>query len=272
MTVPAIGPSDGSDASDESAGEPQRHVAAGPASWVPPSGHDIAGYSGWESWSRRRWAWEFLRRNSQFQEACRERRDDLLTIAADYRLREFKDYREDYRMNARPKFGGVRSFPSEAEFVERNRTGVDPAAFETRTDLFPSEVLIRFQIAPLLGAEKTGIDAQFELARKRLARFAKDLRSLLASKGKGKSRYVWEFDRARLVAALQILDRSTNTTRKLNLKVAAEELLPDPFAAKNKQSTIKKLSGKGATLLEQAMRFAHGGYLQVRWGKLQAGK
>ena len=65
-----------------------------------PDGQDVSLYGKYEKWSYVRWAWEFLRRNKEFREACdkyrkmpEEKQPHMAEDIADrFHLKRFKDY------------------------------------------------------------------------------------------------------------------------------------------------------------------------------------
>ncbi|HEY1611190.1 MAG TPA: hypothetical protein VGG24_18140, partial [Paraburkholderia sp.] len=69
-----------------------------------PDGTDVSQYEKYESWSNRRWAWEFLRRSKEFREACHkyrktpeEKRSRIgAKIAEKFHLMRFKDYTDSW--------------------------------------------------------------------------------------------------------------------------------------------------------------------------------
>ncbi|MBX3625025.1 MAG: hypothetical protein KF892_08450 [Rhizobacter sp.] len=259
---------DGSDASDDSADDSSFNHAAERASWNRPSGQNSAEYLEWETWSQRRWAWEFLRRNDKFQDACDERWDDQRTIAQDFHITEFKHYRQEYAAGKKPKFAaGIHSIPRRADFVENNERSMD--LVQVRATLSPSEVFIKFQLAPTRLAMKTSIDFQLEQARRRLESFARHLREAKPPHAKGKHMTVQRFDRAWLLASIRILDLKESAP-KLNLRKAAETLLEDPYGPiSNRFISNKKLSDQGGALLDRATTLADCEYLKVYFGKLK---
>jgi hypothetical protein len=72
-----------------------------------PTGLDEREYVNWQKWTGNRWAWEFLRRNPQFQSDCRTvdqndspaRRNEL---CEKWGLRRYKSYKEPYRKHGKP--------------------------------------------------------------------------------------------------------------------------------------------------------------------------
>lgn len=276
------GQTDGSDASDESSDDAPQQDPTPPTAWHRPSGRDAAAYAGWETWKPRRWAWEFLRRNKKFQSACDGETDERPVIALDFRLREFKEHRQEYAVGKKPRFAaGIRSFPKRAEFVKHIES--DATLIEEKIELLPSEVLIRFQIAPMLLAEKTSLDYQLDQARRRLKSFAKKLRLLQPTEGKSKNQWAKGVDRAWLLAALRSLDWKATAeseferrfaTRKkakldFNHREIADALLGDPNDTSYRSKSLKERSEQGTALLKSAHRLSQSGYLLLRSGKLK---
>jgi hypothetical protein len=73
-----------------------------------PDGSDINEYRGFEKWSNKRWAWEFLRRNDDFLKAClacgeRPTKAVGVEIAARFGLTRFKHATEAYRGGERKR-------------------------------------------------------------------------------------------------------------------------------------------------------------------------
>ncbi len=57
-----------------------------------PIGREKNEYSGHEQWTFQRWAWEFLRRNSDFQAACKQAAGnpvDEQAVAEQFGLKKF---------------------------------------------------------------------------------------------------------------------------------------------------------------------------------------
>jgi hypothetical protein len=94
----------------------------------------------------RRWAWEFLRRNPRFQEACKAARTGdqarKQQVARDFGLTKFKDYLEGYT--------GVSGKPRFASSVPNYWTNVGASAKESvvkRIRLNAGQVAVRFDLA-----------------------------------------------------------------------------------------------------------------------------
>ena len=84
-----------------------------------PNGMNRKDYPDYEEWSYRRWAWEFLRRNRDFQKACAEldttpMPPDLFEIASRwvaerFHLRTYFHYRTPYGKDSANALASVQS-------------------------------------------------------------------------------------------------------------------------------------------------------------------
>lgn len=84
-----------------------------PNSPVFPSGLKASDYIGSKLWSNRRWAWEFLRRNTKFQTFCNavesgqfSRKEIKTKLVESFGLLKFKHYRDNYQPS-RPSFSSA---------------------------------------------------------------------------------------------------------------------------------------------------------------------
>jgi hypothetical protein len=82
-------------------------------SFWPPDWRSSAPYSGYETWSSKRWAWEFLRRNSEFQWWCNKveelvdpdaRLQGEVMCSRLFSLSAYKHYSEPFDEGAQPQF------------------------------------------------------------------------------------------------------------------------------------------------------------------------
>lgn len=270
--VSADGFTDGSDASDESADDAARRDRSVPLSWNRPNGRDELKYPDWRKWSKQRWAWEFLRRNADFQRECQNGWDNESHTPWEFHLRKFKDYRQEYGDGEKPKFASIiRSFPTRETFSERaEHAQVDDKAVELaeiRTRLYPTEVLISFQIEPLLLAEETALRKQLAEAESRLKSFAAKLRSL--RQRDERPLRVEDFDRHRLFAALRMLDWQ-HGAQKSSVIEAALHLHPfvEREHATRSDPADKEISNWGSSLRKFADGLVKGGYLTIRFGNV----
>jgi hypothetical protein len=72
-----------------------------------PTGINVEDYKGYEKWTFKRWAWEFLRRNADFARRCRTAGVDSTgqqAVADEFGLKRFKDFREGYGTGGKPRF------------------------------------------------------------------------------------------------------------------------------------------------------------------------
>lgn len=118
-----------------------------------PNGMSKADYSGYEKWSKRRWAWEFLCRNENFRKACdeldeipegerKERRKEK--IAHDFHLRKFKSAFESYGKNKNyPTFIEVKGWGWRHCEIDKSKQAI---YYEYRRH----EVFVRFDLESIL--------------------------------------------------------------------------------------------------------------------------
>lgn len=131
-----------------------------------PNGVDEDRYKGINSWSYRKWSWEFLRRNAKFIAACNRVKGgsefEKQKVAASFGLRKFKDYRESYRSGAGiPKYeiGSIRSWSS----LELNKKETVSKTIKLKS----GQVLICFDLAAAI-KDKRALDKQLSRASARL--------------------------------------------------------------------------------------------------------
>ncbi|MEN3371585.1 hypothetical protein [Dechloromonas sp. ZS-1] len=117
------------------------------ASAVFPTGLTSSHYPRSDKWTNRRWAWEFLSRNSSFRDFCDQVQAQQLSIKeikevslTEFGLLKFKDYREPYSC-CRPKFSSAQvSFwvdTSNGRFSDRKKKKVF---------LAPGEIILRVSL------------------------------------------------------------------------------------------------------------------------------
>lgn len=132
-----------------------------------PDGEDLTRYKGCEKWTYRHWAWEFLRRNSEFQEACKSAKTDeqRQEVAAQFGLKKFKSFREAYGRTpaSRPVFTLGR-ITSRTHLSDDN--GVQK---RVRANLHLGEVMIRFDLSKAL-TDTQVLEKQLRMASVRLKR------------------------------------------------------------------------------------------------------
>src|SRR3989338_6346386 len=140
-----------------------------------PDGTDVGRYRNLNKWSYRKWAWEFLRRNTSFIAECKRVRNgteaDRQAVADQYGLKKFKMYSENYRgASGMPRFsmGSISSWTNlDCDNAEDRRIGIR---------LGYGQVLVRFNLPPIIQDIKA-LDKQLRLVelriKKRLAKYEK---------------------------------------------------------------------------------------------------
>lgn len=258
--------SSGSDAvsdqsTDDPAGRDQPPLGHGlPSTWQRPFGDDPAAYEGWAHWSRGQWAWEFLRRNDEFQRGCQDETHDSGTLAARFHLKRFKHFGDQYAQERKAAFRvGIRSFPRSKTFVKRLKAGKhDPEHFTTL--LTSTEVLLKFQLAPTKRALNTSIARQCRQAEEKLQALAALLRAHKnADEELGSG--VHEFVRKDLLKALRALD----------MNVTKEGLISIGSSLSSRPSILgKEASDSARRAVNAGKEFRNGRYLLVAFAKLKS--
>ncbi|MGF6780657.1 transcriptional regulator domain-containing protein [Paraburkholderia sp. GAS334] len=144
-----------------------------------PDGMDLNDYQGYERWSNRQWAWEFLRRNEKFRTACidlgriavesDEYKKKSRSIAKNFKLRHFVHYTTPFKDGKDgPWFNPTRIWSK------------IPSGASSRTvnvQIRKGQVVVRFDLLPALEDERI-IKAQIHYAELALeAQLAKLLES-----------------------------------------------------------------------------------------------
>lgn len=143
---------------------------------LPPL--DDSKYAGCESWTNKRWAWEFLRRNMNFRSAC-DALDDNATskvkrnIARKFGLVDFKHYQEIFTSDDGQV--GAPKFISKAVMRIRPERQ-DDSSWKRRVTIKPNQLAIRFDLRQAIEDDRI-LDAQIQSARKILERELNSWRS-----------------------------------------------------------------------------------------------
>lgn len=133
-----------------------------------PDGADAGRYKDLEKWSYRKWAWEFLRRNSEFIAECKRVHNGSdakkQAVAEQFGLKKFKIYSEKYNgASGTPRFsmGAISSWTNlDCDNAEDRRVAIR---------LGHGQVLVRFDLAPVIQDVKA-LDRQLRLAEQRIKR------------------------------------------------------------------------------------------------------
>ncbi|WP_144030082.1 transcriptional regulator domain-containing protein [Burkholderia sp. AU16741] len=134
---------------------------------LPPPPLDPARYEGHETWTNKRWAWEFLQRNDDFRAACDELDEETTpqkkkAIARKFGLAAFKRYDEPFGSSngesIEPMFISKAVLPIRPR-RQRNGLWTRPVAIR------PDQFAVRFDLRLALEDDRI-LDAQVETARK----------------------------------------------------------------------------------------------------------
>ncbi len=134
-----------------------------------PDGSDLNAYAGWESWTPRRWAWEFLRRNEKFIEECKQadtakdpkaQKERQKKIKETFHLAQYLSYRSN-------GFDKVRFRTSDT--VIRANVERKGKVRKHTIHCFPGQVWVRFDLNGAQHASRA-LQAQVEHAHARLTK------------------------------------------------------------------------------------------------------
>lgn len=166
-----------------------------------PDGTDVAHYAAYEQWSYRRWAWEYLRRNKKFREACRaasqikEKPERILRkqeIAREFMLRRYKHCDQPYDAGRLPLFAGISTSPKPDGQAEQNWP----------LTLRHDQVALVFNLRPSLHS-KTAVDALLKGAKLILQARASHLKAIA---GQRRTHPTPRLDRKQHIHYLMLLD------------------------------------------------------------------
>ncbi|WP_186110798.1 transcriptional regulator domain-containing protein [Burkholderia gladioli] len=126
------------------------------------SGKDVMRYTGYETWSYRRWAWEFLRRNGDFIQACANLPDATdegrsvceAEVSRRFHLKKFKHCDDPYGRKL-PVFNEIVYWRAENGRSER----------KLKVALRQDQLLVRFELEPALHARKA-LNVQLDQVRR----------------------------------------------------------------------------------------------------------
>lgn len=163
-----------------------------------PDGLEESQYKNWKKWSGNKWAWEFLRRNLEFQGHCsalekedtREKREQ---ICQRWGLRHFKDYKEPFKK----KGGKVASFVTSVRIFanksELNKiflsAGQVAVVFNCRYNIKKQLAFVSAQLKDMQVRQKnSGVIVDDSDKRPRLQNFLYCLRTLDSELVKGRTK------------------------------------------------------------------------------------
>lgn len=131
-----------------------------------PDGLDESRYKNINNWTYHQWAWEFLRRNAKYIDACKRVRlgseEEKQSVANEFGLKKYKDYKEAYiGATGKPKF-------SIGSITSSSNLNTNPK--RVRNKLFKIEygqIVIRFDLGQAI-QDKNALKKQLRLAEQRL--------------------------------------------------------------------------------------------------------
>lgn len=223
--------------------------------WQRPKGTHLADYLGHQSWSYRKWAWEFLRRNEAFISACDAASEDDLAkqaeIAATFKLKRFRHYGWDFQGT---KAEAPRFLPSDVSFWSFKGTD---ATHHPKLSMQNGQVFVRFDVSQAI-LDSGAIEAQLRKAhRVLLTQLKKYVQSVGVKPPRAhkprKDNYL------RLIRLLDLLDANERKTSH-SLKASALRAVNTPTAAKLSNSEVLE---KYRHQIATARRYASSGYLFI---------
>ncbi|MFZ6759543.1 hypothetical protein ACO0K9_20240 [Undibacterium sp. Ji50W] len=133
-----------------------------------PNGYDFKWYGKYEVWSDQEWAWQFLRRNSEFRRRCKALRDLLpdeqkkeqIGIARQFGLKKFKCATKGGRP---PSFNKISTW---------SQLSLDEVK-TLKINLHSGQTVIRFDVLPAV-LDANAIEMQLSQAREILKKKLKD--------------------------------------------------------------------------------------------------
>ena len=216
---------------------------------------DLHRYKGSHDWTYRQWAWQFLRRNPRFIEACKSVQPDDVArqeaIAAEFKLKSFRDYRLGFRDKQAPS---PRFLPADVSFWQFRGTA---KVYKPRLSLREGEVLVRFDLSQA-ALDRGALDAQL---RKTSEILKSELDGYLAAKNlkppKGHKPRKQGF--LKLLRLLDLLDADGRDASDLLRATALRALFPTRCKGLS-DSEVRRSVGHH---IERARAFSENDYLYV---------
>lgn len=224
-----------------------------------PDGTDLNQYKDQSTWPDKKWAWEFLRRNEEFINACNnansgtdEAKQD---VAKDFWLKKYKCYKESYAGGTgKPNF----TIASISSWVNLNSDQEECIRLR-KIRIGEGQVLIRFNVVSGT-KDLRAIDKQLESAKKILDRNLK----LFAEKNK-KLIKPGRPQRDRFPIYLRILDHLASGKKNLDCAILIHsEMAKGLETGKNKKFDLQS---KIKDQVNAAKLLAKEGYLHLLVGK-----
>jgi hypothetical protein len=133
-----------------------------------PDGLSVDRYKGHETWSYRRWAWEFLRRDDDFIRACaavdRNERTEP-DVAKEFHLSKFKHCNMGFKSKKSP--APRYTVQAIKKWANVNNSETNSSQVRLKAELEPGQVLLRFDLNQELIVGGS-LDAQLRVAKRTL--------------------------------------------------------------------------------------------------------
>jgi len=231
-----------------------------------PDGTMLDRYARYKLWSYRRWAWEFLRRNEEFQADCKalanfdgDIEEEKSRIAAKFGLKQFKHYNEHITKDTPLRFSATTFL-----FLSNLTAGKEEKA--TRHILIrPGEVAVRFDLSAMLD-NTWGLGSQIRQVEVSLRKIIASIKLPQIEK-QNSQKIVERVQREKLLEYLRMLDhRQSGATQLECWALVKGEGSPDRRNSEERSNARIKLN--------QAKFYAEHGYryLAVRVGCPEAPK
>lgn len=234
-----------------------------------PNGMDEKDYAGYKKWSNGRWAWEFLRRNVEYQILCKRVQTSDMTkkelnklVKNDYGLFEYKDYKEAFEGEGitRPRFN-TRNIQSWSFITDNEINGKKNKISLMRQ---PGTVIIRFNINGALKS-KNAIKKQLNIAK--ILLMNREKKFLELNQSSVKTKRISSTDFIELIRLLDVIEYNKLLPNSQKMKQAQLYAIIFPKLVKNmdrEDGVIKRQFGKAfSEKRKQAQRYAKFKYLAV---------
>lgn len=216
--------------------------------FIRPNWQDKSSYPDHKDWSFSNWAWEFLRRNEDFQRQCISAENasaaKQLQVAKQFGLQDLKDFREDFFTSNVPEWLSVLPGVLSRATKKGGKLG--------ERSIPHGQVVMSFDLAQMLNNRPT-LDAQVYNAGFYLNECLKEYAAL-----QGKSPRSPRPQKAKLFKYLRVYDAANYAGVSDNALIAAE-LYPGQVGVANNYSGEGKIAHHRAA----ALKMVDSGYLEL---------
>lgn len=188
-------------------------------------------YESCKKWSNRRWAWEFLCRNTDFKEASdvaiNGSTEDMALVAKKYGLVRFKYYAEVQTKKA--------GYPTFKNGAIKSWENIGSEKYEETIKVYPGQVVIRFKLTAESNVQQS-IDEQMKKASTKLKKKTDEFLKIQDKKFGTKN------PKANLFSEyLRILDMKAQNLNETEILEQLNELPVDSVANKSNIKTLDNM-------------------------------